>query len=72
MRVGAKDLVLEFVPVSAPLPRGIFASSFASVPASTTKEQLSAAWKSAFAGEPFIRVVEGERQPEVWGATEAD
>jgi len=63
--VGAKDLALEFVPVSAPLPRGIFATSFVTVPASTTKDQLSAAWKSAFANDPFIRIVEGDRQPEV-------
>lgn len=62
---GAKDLSLEFVPVSAPLPRGIFATSFASVPAATTREQLDQAWKSAFKGERFIRVVGGDRQPEV-------
>ena len=35
------------------------------VPASTTKEQLDAAWKSTFAGERFIRIVQGDRQPEV-------
>ncbi|HEX8539423.1 MAG TPA: N-acetyl-gamma-glutamyl-phosphate reductase [Cystobacter sp.] len=58
---------LEFVPVSAPLPRGIFATSFAEVPASTTQEQLTAAWKSAYANEPFIRVISGGRQPEVIG-----
>jgi N-acetyl-gamma-glutamyl-phosphate reductase common form len=62
---GAKDLALEFVPVSAPLPRGIFATSFVTVPASTTKEQLTAGWKSAFANDPFIRIVAGDRQPEV-------
>src|SRR4051794_20685180 len=39
------DLSLEFVPVSAPLPRGIFATSFAEVPASVTQEQLDALWK---------------------------
>jgi N-acetyl-gamma-glutamyl-phosphate reductase len=63
---GAKEsTTLEFVPVSAPLPRGIFATSFAGVPASVTREQLDAAWKSAFNGERFIRIVTGERQPEV-------
>jgi len=61
---GASALSLEFVPVSAPLPRGIFATSFAQVPASTTLEQLTEAWARTFAGEPFVRVVEG-RQPEV-------
>ena len=61
---GGRDLALEFVPVSAPLPRGIFATSFVDVPATTTPEQLREAWTRCFAGEPFVRVVEG-RQPEV-------
>jgi LysW-gamma-L-alpha-aminoadipyl-6-phosphate/LysW-L-glutamyl-5-phosphate reductase len=61
---GARALSLEFVPISAPLPRGIFATSFAEVPASTSAEQLHALWASTFLGEPFVRVVEG-RQPEV-------
>jgi N-acetyl-gamma-glutamyl-phosphate/LysW-gamma-L-alpha-aminoadipyl-6-phosphate reductase len=61
---GARNLSLEFVPVSAPLPRGIFATSFAEVPAATTAEHLLALWASTYAQEPFVRVVAG-RQPEV-------
>jgi N-acetyl-gamma-glutamyl-phosphate reductase len=61
---GGKELALEFVPVSAPLPRGIFATTFVDLPASTTAEQLREAWTGCYAGEPFVRVVEG-RQPEV-------
>jgi LysW-gamma-L-alpha-aminoadipyl-6-phosphate/LysW-L-glutamyl-5-phosphate reductase len=61
---GATELSLEFVPVSAPLPRGIFSTSFAEVPAETSAEHLRGLWASAFQGEPFVRVVEG-RQPEV-------
>jgi N-acetyl-gamma-glutamyl-phosphate/LysW-gamma-L-alpha-aminoadipyl-6-phosphate reductase len=59
------DVSLEFVPVSAPLPRGIFATSFVNVPAATTREQLDLAWQTTFQGERFIRVVKGDRQPEV-------
>ncbi|QRN98910.1 N-acetyl-gamma-glutamyl-phosphate reductase [Archangium violaceum] len=66
---GKEDMSLEFVPVSAPLPRGIFSTSFAEVPASVTQEQLTAAWKSAFGNEPFIRIVGGGRQPEVVGVS---
>lgn len=62
--VGAREITLEFVPVSAPLPRGIFATSFADVPASTTKEELDSLWRDSYASEPFMRIVEG-RQPEV-------
>jgi N-acetyl-gamma-glutamyl-phosphate reductase len=66
---GREDMSLEFVPVSAPLPRGIFATSFATVPASTTQEELDALWKQTYANEPFIRVVTGSRQPEVVGVS---
>ena len=62
---GAGACSLEFVPVSAPLPRGIFASSFVTVPASVTQAQLTEAWAKCFADEPFVRVVSGGRQPEV-------
>ncbi len=61
---GAKDFSLRFVPVSAPLSRGIFATCFAHVKASTTAEQLRTLYKETFAGEPFVRVPE-KRQPEV-------
>jgi N-acetyl-gamma-glutamyl-phosphate reductase len=66
---GKEDLSLEFVPVSAPLPRGIFATSFVDVPASTTQEELEGLWKAAYGSEPFIRIVGGGRQPEVVGVS---
>ncbi|WP_373047388.1 N-acetyl-gamma-glutamyl-phosphate reductase [Vulgatibacter sp.] len=62
---GAGDAQLEFIPVSAPLPRGIFATSFVDVPESVSAEQLQKAWHQLYDGEHFIRVVEGGRQPEV-------
>jgi N-acetyl-gamma-glutamyl-phosphate reductase len=62
---GGRDLTLEFVPVSAPLPRGIFATSFVEVPASTTQAELEECWSEGWKDEPFIRLVTGGRQPEV-------
>lgn len=67
----AEDLSLEFVPMSAPLPRGIFSTSFAQVPASVTQDQLTALWKDSFKNEPFIRLVSG-RQPEVIGVAHSN
>lgn len=61
---GGGEIQLEFVPVSAPLPRGIFATSYVDVPADVTPEKLHAAWRETYANEPFIRVVE-DRYPEV-------
>jgi N-acetyl-gamma-glutamyl-phosphate reductase common form len=61
---GAGQVELEFVPLSAPLPRGIFATSFVHVPATTSAAQLEEAWSGCWKDEPFVRFVKG-RQPEV-------
>ena len=63
---GARDLELEFVPISAPLSRGIFATSFVELAATTTEAEVEALWHAAFEHEPFIKCVRG-RQPEVVG-----
>lgn len=52
---GGVDLELGFVPVSAPLSRGIFATSFANVPAEVTQDQLDAMCDEAFAADHFVR-----------------
>jgi N-acetyl-gamma-glutamyl-phosphate reductase len=61
---GARDLQLRFVPVSAPLVRGILATAFVELPEEWTEERLSALYRQAFAGEPFVRVP-AKRLPEV-------
>lgn len=63
-RAGARALQLRFVPVSAPLSRGIFATSFAHVAADVSDEQLRALYAGAYAAEPFVRVP-ARRLPEV-------
>src|SRR5689334_18745881 len=47
-QAGARGLVLRFVPVSAPLPRGIFATCFAHVDGKATKESIAAAFAKTF------------------------
>ena len=61
---GATSLLLRFVPVSAPLARGIFATCFAHVDAKATKDAIASAFAETFRGEPFVRVP-GKRLPEV-------
>ncbi len=61
---GATRFSLRFVPVSAPLARGIFATSFARVKATVTADQVASAYVEAFANEPFVRVPR-QRLPEV-------
>ncbi len=61
---GARDLELRFVPVSAPLVRGILATAFVELPEEWTEARLQALFRDAYAGEPFVRVP-AKRLPEV-------
>jgi N-acetyl-gamma-glutamyl-phosphate reductase len=63
-QAGAKNLRLSFVPVSAPLTRGIFVSSFFRVPDDLDAEALTSLLREAYASEPFVRVP-ASRLPEV-------
>ena len=58
------DFSLRFVPVSAPLSRGIFVTAFVEVDTSVDDSRLEALFESSFAGEPFVRRPIG-RLPEV-------
>ncbi len=61
---GAKPFDLHFVPVSAPLTRGIFVTSFVKLDPSVSKDQIRDAFARAYEGEPFVRVPK-KRLPEV-------
>jgi len=58
---GAKDPDLKFVPVSAPLVRGIFVTSF--VRTSADGDRVRALYEETYAREPFVRVPK-KRLPE--------
>jgi N-acetyl-gamma-glutamyl-phosphate reductase len=60
---GAKDLSLSFVPISAPLSRGIFVTSFVELPAEIA-ERTPELYAKAYGSEPFVRIPQG-RLPEV-------
>lgn len=64
VQAGATDLELRFVPVSAPLGRGILAVSFVEVPDGWTEERVRRLYQDAYAAEPFVRVPRA-RLPEV-------
>lgn len=61
---GASELAINFVPVSAPLSRGIFATSFVRVAEAVSEADIRAAFESTYADEPFVRIPTG-RLPEV-------
>ena len=55
---GAPDVSLRFVPVSAPLSRGILATCFVELPAARTAEEIAHLFREAYAGEPFVTVLD--------------
>ncbi len=61
---GAKNVALRFVPVSAPLTRGIFATCFLELPESIDKAKLASMFDETYAREPFTRRPKN-RLPEV-------
>src|SRR6266542_1974356 len=61
---GARDLALRFVPVSAPLGRGILVTAFVELPEAFDQQRLERLTRDAYAGEPFVRVPR-RRLPEV-------
>jgi N-acetyl-gamma-glutamyl-phosphate reductase len=63
-RAGAIEPALAFVPVSAPLARGIFATAFARIPAEVPEESVLGCLADAYRNEPFVRVPSA-RLPEV-------
>jgi len=61
---GAVDFALQFVPVSAPLSRGIFATSFLKLDEKIRIDEIEAAYEEAYGSAPFVRKPTG-RLPEV-------
>jgi N-acetyl-gamma-glutamyl-phosphate/LysW-gamma-L-alpha-aminoadipyl-6-phosphate reductase len=64
VQAGARDLALRFVPVSAPLARGILATCFVELPDSWDEARLRDLYQETYAGEPFVRIPR-RRLPEV-------
>ncbi len=52
---GATDVELSFVPVAAPLTRGIFASSFATIPNTVGQDELDQLVDETYVGSHFVR-----------------
>jgi N-acetyl-gamma-glutamyl-phosphate reductase len=55
---------LRFIPVSAPLSRGILVTCFVELPESVSPDRVTGLYREAFTGEPFVRFLE-DRVPEV-------
>ncbi len=62
---GARGVSLDFVPVSAPLTRGILAISQLDLPADHDAESLQGLYEAHYAAEPLVRVRPLGAPPEV-------
>jgi N-acetyl-gamma-glutamyl-phosphate reductase len=58
------SFALRFIPVSAPLSRGILVTCFVEVAGGMAADRVTGMYREAFGGEPFVRFVE-DRVPEV-------
>ncbi len=61
---GAKEVALQFVPVSAPLVRGIFVTAFVELPGDVTVERLTELFDGYYKDAAFVRRPR-KRLPEV-------
>jgi N-acetyl-gamma-glutamyl-phosphate reductase len=61
-RAAGGDVSLTFVPHLAPMTRGIHATLFATLTEPST--DVRALFNSRFAGEPFVRLTQGDYEPE--------
>ncbi len=61
---GARSLRLDFIPISAPLVRGILATVFVELPPGLSDAEITRCLAEAYHSEPFVRVPQN-RLPEV-------
>jgi N-acetyl-gamma-glutamyl-phosphate reductase len=64
--VAGRPVTVSFTPVLAPMPRGILTTASAPVSPGTDAEAAVAAYRKAYADEPFVHVL-----PDGWPATAA-
>ncbi len=63
-RVSSGKIDLSFVPHSAPMVRGIYATAHARLPAGADAKRVEAAYREAYAGRRFVRLLEEGASPE--------
>lgn len=60
-----QPVMINFTPILAPLNRGMLTTTYAQPTAGTTGSAIAEAYADAYAGEPFVRVLEGDSLPAV-------
>lgn len=63
--IGGGNVTVSFTPTLAPMPRGILATCTAKVAPGATSASVREAWRTAYANEPFVHLLE----PGAWPST---
>jgi N-acetyl-gamma-glutamyl-phosphate reductase len=58
------NVIIQFTPHLIPVNRGILTTLYLTPEKSTDAEKISACYKKAYGGEPFIRLLEGKALPD--------
>jgi N-acetyl-gamma-glutamyl-phosphate reductase len=64
LAAGAR-VVINFTPHLIPVTRGILSTIYATPKAGVAAGRIGAAWEKAYANEPFVRLLDGDRLPEI-------
>lgn len=70
-RAGGRDIRVDFVPVAAPLARGILATSQTSLPAGISVQDVEHAYRESYEHERFVVLPRG-RLPELLGVVRSN
>ncbi len=58
-------VVINFTPHLIPVTRGILSTIYATPNSGVAAGRIGAAWEKAYANEPFVRLLDGDRLPEI-------
>lgn len=61
--IAGQQVVVSFTPHVVPVTRGIFTTVYAHLAGKASSQELASILRSAYEGEPFVRVFDGDRLP---------
>jgi LysW-gamma-L-alpha-aminoadipyl-6-phosphate/LysW-L-glutamyl-5-phosphate reductase len=62
---GGRELAVDFIPISAPLSRGILTNAIVDLPADTRSEDIYKLYQHFYQDKPFVRVLPYGKFPEI-------
>ncbi|MBL6990953.1 MAG: N-acetyl-gamma-glutamyl-phosphate reductase [Bacteriovoracaceae bacterium] len=63
-QAGGRDISVDFIPMSAPLTRGILTNAIVDLPKDITMEKIQKLYTDYYSDSPFVRVLSEKKYPE--------